>query len=197
MKTPYALGLIILFFLAIFLWVYPFPKQIDKEIPAIVSIADTPYPYETSDSEELAITHTNKPTVIHVKGTVYRKLFRQPELKTQITVDGFNWMTDGRHSMTGPLVGERKDGINMGSIFYNHEQQYSSSPSFGHAKFATVFFDNDFEQFHLWTTTEEWMGEEEPRLLKITGAAQNKEEAEQVLREIHAVYGDWIDSTGL
>ncbi|MEJ8302856.1 hypothetical protein [Saccharibacillus sacchari] len=197
MKTPYALGLIFLLILAIFLWEFPFSKEIDKEIPAVMSIADTPYPYETSESGESEITYTNKPTVIHIKGKVSRKLFRKPELDVKITADGFGWMKDGRHSMSGPLVSERKDGINMGSITYNYEPQYSSTAWFEHTKFATVFFDNDFEQFYLWTSTEEWMGEAEPRLLKITGPAQNKQEAEQVLGKIHEAYGDWMNETEL
>lgn len=196
-KTPYALGLIFLCVLAIFLWEFPFSEPIDKEIPAVVSIADTPYPYDTSDSEESAIAYTNKPTVIHVKGNVARKLFRKPEFDVQITIDGFNWMTDGRHSMEGPLISERKDGLNMGSILYNYEGRYSNADPFEHLKSAMIFFDNDFERIHLWTTTERWMGEEKLRLLKITGPAQNKNEAEQVLRDMNKLYSDWIGETGL
>ena len=41
------------------------------------------------------------------------------------------------------------------------------------------------------------MGEAQPRLLKITGPVQNKEEAEQVLRKIHEAYGDWLNDTEL
>lgn len=197
MKTPYALGLIFLFILAIFLWEFPFSKTINQEIPAIVSVADAPYPYEMSESGESEITYTNKPTVIHINGKVSRKLFRQPEFDVQITADGFDWLKDGSHVMEGPLVSQRKSDFNMGSVMYDKKKKNPGTQPFEHLKTAMIFFDDDFERVYLWTSTEDWMGEAEPRLLKITGPAQNKQEAEQVLRDIHEIYGDLMSETEL
>lgn len=197
-KTPYAIGLMVLFFLAIFLWEFPFSKTIDKEIPAIISIADTPYPYDRSeDSEESMTTYTNKPTLIHVQGKISRKLFRKPEFDTQITVDGFNWTTEGRYSMEGPVLSERKDGLNTGGVIYDYETRYSSSDPFEYVKSAMIFFDDDFEQILLSSTTEIWMGEKEPRELLIIGSAANDEEAEQVLRSVREIYPEWNIRTEL
>lgn len=197
MKTPYALGLIFLFVLAIFLWEFPFSKTIDKDIPAIISAADKPYPYEMSESGKAEITYTNKPTVIHVTGKVSRKLFRQPEFDVQITADGFGWMTDGRHYMIGPLINDTQKGIHTGTVIYDLEGRHSATNSSGYMKTAAIFFDDDFKYIRLSTSTGEWMGDEEGRELLITGEARNQEEAEQVLRKIHEVYGDLMHETEL
>lgn len=197
-KTPYALGMIVLIFLAIFLWEFPFSKTIDKEIPAIVSIADTPYPYDRSeDSEEAMTTYTNKPTVIHVQGKIHHKLFRKPEFDTQITVDGFNWTTEGRYSMRGPVLSERKDDLNTGGVIYDYETRYSSSDPFDYTKSAMIFFDDDFGRILLSSTTQVWMGEKEARELLIVGTASSDAQAEQVLRSVREIYPEWNIRTEL
>lgn len=181
MKTHYALGLIFLFVLIIFLGVYPFSKEIDKEIPAILSTAD-----------ENAQTYTNKSTVIHVKGKTYRKVFRKPEFDVAVTVDGFNWMTDGSHSNSTILTSDRKGNINMGVLQHDYSPKYSGTDWFDYTKTAVVWFDDDFEQVHISTSTREWKGEpeKESRALLITGSAKNEDEAREIQRKFSEKYSN-------
>lgn len=194
MKTKYALGLIFLFMLAIFLAEYPFSKKIDTQIPAVLSVADTPYPYESSDSGAAATTYTDTPTVIRVQGDVSKKVFRQPEFNVTVTVDGFGWMTDGRH-FSRIIRSERIKGINMGTLQHTYDPKYSDSDWTKYIKTSLIWFDDDFEQVHLSTSTREWMGEpeEEARALKITGKAADEAGALEVRRKLGEVYPDWFD----
>lgn len=194
MKTHYALGLIFLFALAIFLAEYPFSKSIDTQIPAILSVADTPYPYESSDSGAAATTYTDTPTVIRVQGEVSHKLFRQPEFNVTVTVDGFGWMTDGRHS-SQIITSERIEDINMGTLQHAYTPEYAGSDWTKYIKTSLIWFDDDFEQVHLSTSTLEWMGEPQQaaRNLEVTGQAANEAQAKEVRRKLGETYPDWFD----
>ncbi|GGO00434.1 hypothetical protein [Saccharibacillus kuerlensis] len=168
MKTTHVLTIALVFILGIFLWSYPFPKQIDKEIPAMMSI--------TENGSEEAYTHT--PTTIHVKGEIYQKLFRSPEFNVKITVDGFEWMDD--YPAGVPTIGDSKEGIYVGAVWYNNFK--SNIALEDQNKVAFVWFDKEFERMNMEASIEEWMDEEEGqgRTLYITGRADSAEQAEAI-----------------
>ncbi|WP_172195672.1 hypothetical protein [Saccharibacillus qingshengii] len=180
MKTHYALGLILLFVLAFVLAEYPFTRQIDKAIPAVLSNADLP--------------NSDKRTVIRVQGEVSRKLFRRPEFKVNVTVDGFDWMTDGRHSGE-VLRTERNKGINMGILQHTYSPKYAASNGFDWIKTATIWFDDDFGQVYIMASTASWMDDpvKEAGTLRMTGAADNPDEAWEIQRQIGEAYPGWFE----
>ncbi|NGZ77957.1 hypothetical protein [Saccharibacillus alkalitolerans] len=182
MKTKYVVGFFLILGLGIFLWENTFPKQIDKDIPAVLSIADEPDRGTESSSE--AMSYTSEPTMIHVKGGVYRRLFRTPKFKVEITVDAFPGMKD--HEITYPYIlfdkdAPSKDGPYMGVVGYKNSEPGAAPEN--KSKLVTVWFEEDFDNVHILASAGEWM-EDKPgdfRRMFVTGKADNAEQAQEVL----------------
>lgn len=188
MKTSYVVGVFALIILGILVWENFFPEKIDKEIPAVLSIADKPDgSAASSSSEEEEISYNSKPTTIHVKGEVYRRLFRNPHINVKITVDGFDWM-EGEKAVS-PYILFEKEGAYVGMLGYgNPESDIELERT---TKLVPIWFEKDFSNIHISGSTEEWMGDksEDSRSLYITGEAKDTQQMEAVLEDMRKRFG--------
>jgi len=175
LKTIYALAIGAIIALAAFLWVYPFPEAVDREIPAVLTIRPL----------QEAGTVSREPTVIRVKGEVYRKLFRQPEYNVTVSVDGLDWTE--RYAMSRLPVAAEGGGIRAAVAFYMNMKPNGAIAG-DHTRTASFWFDDSFKHMHFWAQDQAEEGGPAIRDLFATGEAQDAKQADERLKEIRQAF---------
>ncbi|NGZ77956.1 hypothetical protein [Saccharibacillus alkalitolerans] len=180
MKTTHVIAIFLVIVLGVFLWEYPFPKQIDKEIPAMLTVE------HVQDGKGAADGDSPRPTTIHVKGEVYRKLLREPEFNVKITVGESEWTDGSRTSVSKPLISFRSGGIYMASLLYTDRQP--SGVMGNETRSALIWFDEDFERMQFWMQEPQTEKAAAERNWFVTGEASDAEQAEHVLGRLRKAF---------
>ena len=155
--TPIRLSIIIIVIFGggLFLWFYPFPKDIHIEQQAI---------QYTQDDPASAVT-----TKIKVEGRMVRPLFRQASFEGHVSVDNFD-LTQKKY-MSTIYVLERKNHINKGSLTYNRTET-----PFDYSLIGLIYFSDDWREISMFLGST---GDERTQTHVVTGAS-NYEKAVEI-----------------
>ncbi|WP_336788672.1 hypothetical protein [Paenibacillus sp. MMO-177] len=89
-----------------------------------------------------------KPTVIFIKGKIYRPLFKDHYFEGSIVIDGYDFTQNPLNRM---YLVEKKKGINKGMLGYHMKQKPYDTTNLG-----LIYYDNDFKNINItWKTTPE------------------------------------------
>lgn len=153
----------------LFMYIYPFPKEIHVHHQALKFFEGNPKSAET--------------ITVKIEGTLYRPIFKQHSFEGNIEIEGYDFTKPNKASMK-LFVSEKENGVYWGSILYTK----GTSPLEVEGPVA-ILFNEDFNQVSLVSSLISENKEKSSENTIIVIGANKYEEAVTLYGSLRAALG--------